>query len=129
MTIELTILTLAALWQVVHFVLFSVAAQRQVGWKYAASPRDEPRELTGMAGRLKRAKVNHFEALILFAIAVLITVYADKGDATSALCALTFLGARVLYLPAYAFGLAPWRSLIWLVGLGATVTMLVQALL
>jgi uncharacterized MAPEG superfamily protein len=34
------------------------------------------------------------------------------------------LGARVAYVPAYAFGLSPWRSLIWMVGLFATLTLL-----
>jgi uncharacterized MAPEG superfamily protein len=34
----------------------------------------------------------------------------------------------VLYVPAYAFGLSPWRSLIWAVGFLATTLMLVTAL-
>ncbi len=37
--------------------------------------------------------------------------------------------ARVLYVPAYAFGWVPWRSLIWAVGLVATLLLLVAALL
>ena len=41
MTPELTILTLAALLQMLQMGLFSVLAQKQVGPRYAASPRDE----------------------------------------------------------------------------------------
>ena len=35
---------------------------------------------------------------------------------------------RVLYVPAYYFGLSPWRSLIWFVGFGATMAMLLATL-
>lgn len=129
MTPELTILTLAALWQVVHFAIFSVTAQMQVGSKYAASPRDTPRSLTGTAGRAQRAMNNHFEGLILFAIATLTLTYADKTGSTTAVLATLYLGARLLYLPAYLFGWAPWRSLIWFLGFGATVALLILALI
>ena len=37
--------------------------------------------------------------------------------------------ARVLYIPAYAFGLTPWRTLIWIAGFASTITMLAAALL
>lgn len=129
MTPELTILTLAALWQVVHFAIYSVTAQRQVGSKYAASPRDTPRSLTGIAGRAQRAMTNHFEGLILFAIATLNLTYADKTGSTTAMLAALYLGARLLYLPAYLLGWTPWRSLIWALGFGATVTLLILALI
>ncbi|SMC62872.1 MAPEG family protein [Primorskyibacter flagellatus] len=129
MTPELTALTLAALLQVVHFLIYSISAQKQVGRKYAASPRDEPRELTGFAGRAQRAMNNHFEGLILFSIACLVVTYADKGGKLTALCALTYLCARLLYIPAYLFGWSPWRSLIWFIGFVATTLMLVLTLL
>ncbi|MEN9061788.1 MAPEG family protein [Ponticoccus litoralis] len=129
MTPELTILTLAALWQVVHFALYSVTAQRQVGPKYAASPRDTPRQLTGIAGRAQRAMTNHFEGLILFAIATLTLTYADKTGDTTAMLAALYLAARLLYLPAYLLGWTPWRSLIWAPGFGATVALLILALI
>jgi len=127
MTPELTTLTLAALFQVLQFALYSVLAQKQVGSKYAASPRDEPRQLTGKAGRLQRALTNHFESLILFAIAALVTTYSDQATALTALLSYVYLAARVLYLPAYVWGWTPGRSLIWAVGFGATVTILVKA--
>ena len=37
--------------------------------------------------------------------------------------------ARILYVPAYYYGLNPWRSLIWAVGFLATLLMLLAALL
>jgi len=128
MTHELTILTLAALLQVVQFALYSVAAQRQVGSKAAMGPRDRMVELTGTAGRLQRAMNNHFEGLILFTIAVVVVTTGDQSSTLTQSCATLYLIARVLYIPAYVWGLAPWRSVIWSVGLFATVVMLIAAL-
>lgn len=126
---ELTALTLAALLQVAQFVLYSALAQRQVGSNYAVSPRDAPRQLTGTAGRAQRALANHFEGLILFTIAVLVVTLAEQSTATTQTAAWVYLVARLLYVPAYLLGLAPGRSLIWAVGLFATLTMLIAALI
>jgi uncharacterized MAPEG superfamily protein len=43
--------------------------------------------------------------------------------------AWAYLAARILYVPAYAMGLVPWRSVVWFVGFGATVAMILAALL
>ena len=129
MTPELSILALAGLLQVVQFCIYSVLAQMQVGSKYAASPRDAPRQLTGKAGRAQRALNNHFEGLILFTAAVVVVTMSDQSTATTATCAYIYLGARLLYLPAYLLGWSPWRSLIWFVGFIATTVMLISALI
>lgn len=128
MTPELTALTLAALLQMLQFLAYSIAANRQVGTKTALGPRDTPVQLTGTAGRLQRAMNNHFEGLILFTIACLVITLSDQSTALTRTCAWIYLAARVLYVPAYAFGLSPWRSLIWSVGFLATLLMLLAAL-
>ena len=128
MTPELMALTLAALLQVLQFCACSLASIMQVGVNKAAGPRDKAIVLTGTAGRLQRAMNNHFEGLILFTIAVVVITYTDQSDSKTMLFAFTYLGARILYVPAYVFGLAPWRSLIWFIGLAATVAMLLSAL-
>jgi len=128
MTTELYVLTLSALLQCVQFVLYSVAANLQVGPDAAMGPRDRKIELTGIAGRLQRALNNHFEGLILFGIAVMVVTLSGRSSAVTEICAHAYLVARILYIPAYAQGLVPWRSLIWMVGFVATVTMLVAAL-
>ena len=127
MTPELTALALAALLQVGQLAMYSVAGQAQAGRKAALKPRDEKVELTGKAGRIHRALNNHFEGLILFGIAALLTAHAGSTGFTAA-CAWIYLIARVLYIPAYVFGWVPWRSLIWSVGLLATTLMLLAAL-
>ena len=132
MTPELTALTLAALLQCVQFVLVSLAANLEVGTKVTLSPRDGT-DLRSMVsprtGRLIRALDNHFEGLILFTIACAAISLADKSTAFTAACAWAYLAARVLYVPAYWYGLVPWRSLIWMAGWGATVFMLIAALI
>lgn len=124
MTAELTALTLAALLQVVQMMGFSVAGNLQIDAKTAFGPRDTPVHLTGVGGRLQRAMNNHFEGLILFTIACVVVTLAQQSTPFTSACAWIYVAMRLLYVPAYAFGLSPWRSLIWMVGFAATAAML-----
>ena len=128
MTPELTALALAALVQGLQYALFSVTAQVQVGSEYASGPRDVPIQLSGVAGRAQRAMNNHFEGLILFTIAVVVVTLSGQSSGLTQGAAWAFLGARVLYVPAYLYGWTPWRSAIWFVGFLATYAMLIAAL-
>jgi len=136
MTPELTVLTLAALLQVVQFGLMSVPANLELGPGKTASPRDRDRlggsledQLSTKTARLYRALNNHFEALILFGIAVFVVTASGQSTGFTAACAWAYLAARVAYIPAYYFGLSPWRSAIWFVGFLATTFMLLAALI
>ena len=135
MTPELTVLALAALLQGVQFALMAIPANIELGVGKTLSPRDASRmgkpmveQVSDKTGRLFRAMNNHFEALILFTIAVTVITLGDKGTGLSAVLAWTYLGARILYIPAYYFGWTPWRSLIWFVGFLSTMLMIVSAL-
>lgn len=127
MTTEIYILALAFFLQVVQLMLYGVVANLQVGKAYSMGARDEPKTLSGVAGRLQRALNNHFEALILFAIAVGLVTALDASNTVTELCAHAYLVARILYVPAYAQGLNPWRSVIWSAGFFATIAMVVIA--
>ena len=136
MTPELEALAYAALLQGLQFGWMSIRANLAVGPGVTTSPRDPDRltkplvEMVSIkTGRLFRAMNNHFEALIMFTIAVLVVVLGDKTTGFSAACAWTYLAARVLYVPAYYFGWRPWRSLIWMVGFLATMAMIASAIL
>ena len=131
MTPELTALTLAALLQVGQFILYAVPANLELGTRYTMSSRDKApeRPVSTLTGRLQRALNNHFEGLILFTIAVVVITLSCQADAFTAACAWTYLAARVLYVPAYAFGLVPWRSVIWAASWFATLAMLIAALI
>lgn len=135
MTTELTVLTLAALLQVVQFVLMSVPANLELGPGKTMGPRDPERlgkplieQVSPRTGRLFRALNNHFEGLILFSIACVVITLSGQSSTLTASCAWIYLVARILYVPAYAFGLVPWRSVIWAVGFIATTIMLISAL-
>ena len=130
MTPELTALTLAALLQVVQYGLYAVPANLELGPGYTMSARDrEPsRQMSDGTARLGRALNNHFEGLILFAIACTVITITAQSSALTAALAFTYLGARVLYIPANYLGLRPWRSLIWAIGFLATTLMLLAAL-
>ncbi|MEJ6404961.1 MAPEG family protein [Yoonia sp. 2307UL14-13] len=136
MTPELTVLALAGLWQAVQFVLMAVPSNLELGTGKTLGARDPDRlgqpiieQVSPKTGRLIRAMNNHFEALILFTIAVVVVTLGDRGTGFTAACAWAYLVARVLYVPAYYFGLAPWRSLIWSVGFLATILMFLSALI
>lgn len=136
MTPELTALTLAALLQVIQIALMAVPANLELGQGKTLSPRDRDRlggdlqdQVSKRTARLYRAMNNHFEGLILFSIACVVVTLTEASSPVTAVCAFAYLGARVLYIPAYAFGWVPWRSFIWAAGYLATAAMLVAALL
>lgn len=129
MTPEITVLAYAALLQIAQFAAYSITANQQVPTRVALGPRDTPVELTGLAGRLKRAMNNHFEGLILFTIAVIVVTLSGQSTPMTQCCAWIYLAARIAYVPAYALGLSPWRSIVWFIGLIATATMLITAVI
>ncbi|PRY92699.1 putative MAPEG superfamily protein [Hasllibacter halocynthiae] len=131
MTPELLVLALAALLQGVQFLLYSIRANRDVGPGYAMSARDRPpsRPLSDLGGRLQRAMTNHFEGLILFTVAVVLVTLSEGSTGFTAAMAWLYLAARVLYVPAYAFDLRPWRSVVWIAGFGATYAMILAVLI
>ena len=136
MTPELTVLALAALLQGVQFTLMAIPANIELGVGKTASPRDSSRlgkpmiELVSdKTGRLIRAMNNHFEALILFTIAVVVVELSGQNTTFTATCAIIYLIARLAYVPAYYFGLSPWRSYIWFIGFGASIAMIVSTLI
>jgi len=128
MPVELKILGYAALLQFVQYIVMAVPVNLQLGVAYTGGNRDEQRQVTGVAGRLKRALENHFEGLVLFTIAVLVVTLGGASSPLTEACAWAYLWARVLYVPAYASGVFLVRSLIWSVGFIATAVMLIAAL-
>ena len=130
MTPELTALTLAALVQVVTFVAYAIPANRELGRGYTMSARDRDptKTMTDGTARLGRAMNNMFEALILFGIAVLVVQLSGQNTRYTAILSWLFLFARVLYVPAYYCAWRPGRSMIWVLGMAATVLLLLAAL-
>jgi uncharacterized MAPEG superfamily protein len=127
---ELLALTLAALLQFALFAVVAVRANFELGAAWFLSPRDrEPdRPLSQGTARLKRAYLNQLEWIVPFAIGVTVVTLAGRESWFTAACAWVFLGARIAYVPAYLYGWAPGRSLIWTAGFLATLGLLLAAL-
>lgn len=97
--------------QMLIAVLGSLAAR---GLPWAAGSRDEPGAPLGkFGGRLERAYRNFLETFPFFAAAILLAHALDKSTPHSMLGAQIYIWARVLYVPAYVFGVPFLRTLIW----------------
>jgi uncharacterized MAPEG superfamily protein len=95
---------------------------------YLLSSRDETRTLAGMLGRTERALDNSVTALVLFAVPILVMGLRDTFTGQSLLAAQVFLVARVVYIPAYIFGIVGLRTGLWLAGFLATLLLYFLAL-
>lgn len=125
---ELTVLVFYALWVILVILLQVLLALPQVGLGYLASPRDEGRQLLGVAGRCERALGNSVTALALFAPAILVIDLTAANTPGTLTAAWVFLFARIFYVPVYLMGI-PWlRTAIWLTGLAATAYLYYAAL-
>ena len=129
MTPALTALGWTLVLAIVQILLPAGLRTRETGLAYNAGPRDEGGPPIGVVtARTMRAQANLFETLPLFGLAVLIAWAAHRESHLVDLAAWTYLAARVIYLPLYAFGVPYLRSLAWLTGLGALVVILVEIL-
>ena len=104
--------------------------QREKGRKGNAGTREDLDErLSPISLRLRRANANFTENIGPFIIAVLVVVLAGKTSMATGILAWIYVAARALYVPAYALAWVPWRSLIWSVGMAATLALLVLGLI
>jgi uncharacterized MAPEG superfamily protein len=114
---ELQLLIAAVLVGIVQLFWAAAAARGQQGLKWGGGPRDEPRPLTGVAGRLDRAFRNYLETFPFFAAAVITAYLAGKLGTLTLWGAGLFVAARALYVPVYAAGVPGLRTLIWFVAM------------
>jgi uncharacterized MAPEG superfamily protein len=87
-----------------------------------ARPREFLARLEGRAARANYAQANSFEAFPPFATGVVIAHVTGGADqSTIDLLAAVFIVARIAYGLCYIADKSTLRSLVWLVGFGATV--------
>lgn len=125
---ELSILAAYGIIVALTILVQTLGYIRQLGMGYIMSSRDEHRTVSGMTARLNRAVSNSVTALALFAPAVLILAILERQQAETLLAAQVFLMARIVYLPAYVFGIVGLRTLAWLAGFFATLLLYFMAL-
>jgi uncharacterized MAPEG superfamily protein len=98
----------------VQLTLSSVLTLRQLGGGWVAGPRDQAREVSGLSGRFVRAHRNLLEIFPQFAASLFLVHVSHTNGSLTVIGAWTFLAARVLYAPAYAFAPPGIRPACWL---------------
>ena len=113
MTPDLVLLLWTVVLAFVQIIIAAVGSSMQVGLRTAAGNRERMPELTGWAGRARRAQLNLLETLPLFIALVLMAHIARRTDAITIMGEQVFLIARVAHLAIYLAGI-PWlRTLAW----------------
>ncbi|GAA3862906.1 MAPEG family protein [Celeribacter arenosi] len=130
MTPILIPLALAGLMHIVQFAVASYMANVDLGPGYTTSPRDRApsREMRVTTARMLRAYDNHVQMFPFFAAAVLLIQITAQSSVVTIVAAWTYLFARALYVPAYAFGWKPWRSYLWIVAMTCCAILFIAAL-
>ena len=93
------------------------------------NPRAQQAALQGFGQRANAAHYNSFEALLIYACAVLSAVGLNAVDNTSLILAWVFIASRVAYLVCYWLDYAFVRSAVWLAGMVAAFSIAGRAVL
>lgn len=128
MSQELTYLTYAVILLIAHMLIQATASDFSKGLGWALGSQDEEREPNVVALRLEKALRNYVFNLPAFIALALMLAITERGTETTALGAAVWFWARVAYVPAYASGIGPARSVAWfasLVGLALMIAPLI----
>lgn len=125
---ELSLLLVYGLVVAVVLALKTTGMLAQFDMGYLLSARDEPRELPRMIARLDRALWNSVTALALVTPPILALAHRGQSSEASVLAAQVFLVMRLVYFPAYLFGVRGLRTAVWLGGFAATLVLYFLAL-
>jgi uncharacterized MAPEG superfamily protein len=126
MSLDLKYLLLSVLLTFVQVLIAAAAANQSVGLNTLAGNREGMAELTGFAGRARRAHLNMIENMALFTALVLVAAVAGKANAMTAMGALIFFWARLIYAVIYLLGIAWLRTLAWAVSVIGMIMIAVQ---
>jgi uncharacterized MAPEG superfamily protein len=113
MSIELKLLVWSVALAFVQMLIAVCGAILDVGLPKIAGNREPVPDVTGWAGRCRRAHFNMLENLVLFAALVLVAVVAQRTNSVTAYGAQIFFWARLVYALIYLAGI-PWlRTAVW----------------
>lgn len=122
MAIALWTLLLAALMPIVCAGIAKVGPGRYDN----RNPRDWQAKQQGYRARAYAAQQNSWEALALYVAALVAAFIGDVPLETLGLIAGIFAASRVAYLGCYLADLATLRSVVWLVGFGSCICLIVM---
>lgn len=125
MTTDLFMLMLAGLLAFAQIMPITAGYFMYWGPKVIFSNRDNLPPLPGWVNRASQAHRNLLENLPIFAILVIVAHLSGLSNEMTALGAMIFVGARVLYAMAYIAG-TPLRSVIFGAGVAGQMLILVQ---
>jgi len=115
MSLDLKYLFFSVVLTFVQVLIAAAAANQAVGLPALAGNREGLPEMTGFAWRAKRAHLNMVENMVLFTALVLIAAVAGKANAMTAMGALIFFWARLVYALIFLLGIAWLRTVAWAV--------------
>jgi uncharacterized MAPEG superfamily protein len=115
LTPDLKYLLFAVILTFVQMLIAAMGSNQQFGLPTLAGNREGLPDVTGWAGRAKRAHLNMLENLVLFAVLVLVAQAAGKANAATAMGASIFFWARLVYAGVYLAGISWVRTAVWAV--------------
>ena len=131
MSPDLKYLLLSVLLTAVQVLIAAAAANQVVGLTRLAGNRDGLPEMTGFAGRAKRAHLNMLENMVLFTALVLVASVGGITNPQVEIGARIFFWARIVYIPIYMIGIPVARTAVWaisVIGMGMIFASIVQAM-
>ena len=129
MSIPLWCLFFAGLMLVLTKAPVAMAMARQGKGYDNRHPRAQQSALTGWGARAMAAHANHFEAFPLFAAGVLVAVSTGNEAGLASTLAVIFVLARIGYTLLYILNLHLLRSLVWGLGFGSSMLLLLTPVL
>ena len=123
MTITLWCLVAVVLMPVALAMIGTIAKVKQLGSIDNNYPRQRYDDCTGLPVRLLSAQQNAWEAVIMFAVAVLVTHIAGVTAGATDNLALAFVGSRVAHTLCYALNLGTLRTLSFFAATGCILWM------
>jgi uncharacterized MAPEG superfamily protein len=126
MSTELAMLALSGLLSLMLALLTIAIHGATFGGPAIRGNRETFPVLSGVSGRVVRAHASLNEALVPFAITVIVTSLCHVTNTLTAGAAEVFLGARIAHASFYLGGVRILRSVSFYVALGATIVIAVQ---
>ena len=118
-----------ALWCLMVAALLPIVCTGIAKWGFRGYDNSRPRDWLaaqeGWRGRANAAQQNSWEAFAIFSAAVLTAHVAGAPQPTVDAIALAFISTRLVYTWCYIMNFASLRSVVWLVGLGLSISLFV----
>ncbi|MCW1430659.1 MAPEG family protein [Novosphingobium sp. JCM 18896] len=122
--LSLLTLTTALMWlPYVTTRVLTLGLMKSMAHRDASDPPDNP-----WVDRARRAHANAIENLAVFAPLVLVAALTGVSTPATILASKTFLGARIVHYVVYAAGVPVVRTIAFMVGIAAIVTIALQIL-